>query len=61
MKNQRIIHFLLLMAYLFSPTLLTWVLSPNGSWYRPYLFWMAVVLATFLFQVLRPKTQNTKN
>jgi len=58
MNHQRLIILLLLIAYLFSPSLFTWIISPNGVWYRPYLFWMGLVLVTFIFQWRRKKPQN---
>lgn len=56
MNHQRLVILLLLIAYLFSPSLFTWIISPNGSWYRPYLVWIAVVFVTFIFQWRRKKT-----
>ncbi|MCB1616292.1 MAG: hypothetical protein KDI30_09785 [Pseudomonadales bacterium] len=41
---------LILAAYIFSPTVFSWMLTPGGSWYRPYLIWSGVVLATFILQ-----------
>lgn len=55
MHHQRLIILLLLIAYLFSPSLFTWIISPNGVWYRPYIFWIAVVIVTFVFQMSRKK------
>jgi hypothetical protein len=50
MKNQRLLIFLLLGAYIFSPSLLTWVIDPNGAWYRPYIIWALMIVAAYLFQ-----------
>ncbi len=58
MNHQRLIILLLLIVYLFTPSLFTWIISPNGAWYRPYLFWMAVILVTFTFQMFRKKPHN---
>jgi hypothetical protein len=58
MNHQRLIILLLLIAYLFSPSLFTWIISPYGAWYRPYIFWMVVILITFIFQWGRKKPHN---
>ena len=58
MNHQRPIILLLLIAYLFSPSLFTWIISPTGAWYRPYIFWIAVVFITFILQWRRKKTQD---
>ncbi|HWV15074.1 MAG TPA: hypothetical protein VN030_06545 [Cellvibrio sp.] len=55
MHHQRLVILLLLIAYLFSPSLFTWIISPNGVWYRPYIFWIGVVIVTFAFQMSRKK------
>lgn len=58
MNHQRLIILLLLIAYLFSPSLFTWIISPTGAWYRPYIFWIAVVFVTFVYQMRRRKPRN---
>lgn len=50
MYIPRSILLLVLAAYIFSPTVFGWMLTPGGSWYRPYLIWAAVVIATFVLQ-----------
>lgn len=55
MQNQRLLIFLLLGAYIFSPSLLTWVIDPDGAWYRPYFIWALLIVAAFLFQRNRHK------
>ena len=50
MNNQRFILLLLLLAYVFSPTLFNWVVNPDGSWYRPYIIWSIVIVVAFLIQ-----------
>jgi hypothetical protein len=27
------------------------MLTPGGSWYRPYLIWSLVIIATFIMQL----------
>lgn len=50
MYISRSVLLLLLTAYIFSPTILSWMIYPNGIWYRPYLIWAALVLAAALLQ-----------
>lgn len=41
---------MIMAAYVFSPSLFSWMIDPAGVWYRPYLIWMGIVLAAFLLQ-----------
>lgn len=58
MNNQRLVILLLLIAYIFSPTLFTWIINPEGAWYRPYLIWLLVIVIAFVIQVRRKKSPN---
>ncbi|BFM12764.1 hypothetical protein R50072_29170 [Simiduia litorea] len=50
MPNQRLIILLLLVAYIFSPTLFGWVINENGSWYRPFIIWVFVIVIAYFIQ-----------
>lgn len=50
MNNQRLLIGLLLGAYIFSPSLLTWMIDPSGAWYRPYILWIALIVTAYLLQ-----------
>lgn len=58
MNNQRLVILLLLIAYIFSPTLFTWIINPEGAWYRPYLIWVLVIVIAFVMQLRRRKTPH---
>ncbi len=53
MNKQRPILIIILLAYIFLPSLLHWVVNEEGHWYRPFLVWLAAIIAAFLFQVRR--------
>jgi hypothetical protein len=55
MNNQRLVILLLLIAYIFSPTLFDWIINPEGAWYRPYIAWMLVIAIAFIVQLRRKK------
>ena len=55
MNSQRPLLFLLLVLYVFSPTLFNWVVNPDGSWYRPYIIWMLVVAIAYIAQNRRKR------
>lgn len=57
MHNQRLLILILLVAYIFSPTLFTWMVNPEGAWYRPYIIWAALIATAFIFQ----KRNNTND
>lgn len=53
MNNQRLIILLLLVAYIFSPSLFNWIINPEGAWYRPYVVWVIVIVIAFVMQIRR--------
>lgn len=56
MNNQRLVILLLLIGYIFSPTLFTWIVNPEGAWYRPYVIWVLVIVIAFVIQLRRKKS-----
>ncbi|MGH1470905.1 MAG: hypothetical protein ACRBCS_06905 [Cellvibrionaceae bacterium] len=56
MKTRSLV-FLFLGLYIFSPTFYTWMINPNGSWYRPFIIWAVVIVIAF---VLQSKTNKTR-
>lgn len=50
MNKQRPLILLVLVAYIFSPTLYAWVIDPAGAWYKPYIIWAMVVVAAYILQ-----------
>lgn len=58
MSNQRLVILLLLLAYIFSPTVFSWILAPNGAWYRPYIVWVVVIVIAFVMQWRRYKVRD---
>lgn len=53
MNNQRLVILLLLVAYIFSPSLFNWIINPEGAWYRPYIVWVVVIVIAFIMQIRR--------
>lgn len=50
MSNQRLLLCTLLVAYIFTPTLFSWIISPEGSWYKPFIIWILIILGAYLLQ-----------
>lgn len=50
MSNQRFLFFTVLIAYIFTPTLFNWVVSPTGAWYKPFIVWILIVIGAYLLQ-----------
>lgn len=48
--NTRPLILLLLVFYVFSPTLFNWMINPSGSWYRPYIIWAVVIVLAYFVQ-----------
>jgi len=57
MKRQRPLLLLILVVYIFSPTLLSWVMQPGSAWYRPFIIWALVIVVAFVLQQDR-KSRN---
>lgn len=58
MNNQRLVILLLLVAYIFSPSLFNWIINTEGAWYRPYIVWVVVIVIAFIMQIRRKKYQD---
>ncbi len=52
MQNYRFLLLLLLIIYIFSPTLFGWILTPTAIWYKPYLLWLLMIVSIHLVQRL---------
>ncbi|WP_082086922.1 hypothetical protein [Teredinibacter purpureus] len=50
MKRQRPLLLMLLVIYIFAPVLFSWIVHPDGGWYRPFVIWLLVVLIAFIIQ-----------
>lgn len=50
MQNHRFLFPLLLIIYIFSPTLFGWILAPTAIWYKPYLLWLLMIVSIYLVQ-----------
>ncbi len=51
MNRRRPILLLLLIAYIFSPSLMGWIFDTNGVWYRPFIIWTIVIAIAFAIAV----------
>ncbi|MFT7388209.1 MAG: putative membrane protein [Candidatus Endobugula sp.] len=50
MSNHRLLLLALLVAYIFTPTLFNWMISSGGSWYRPFIIWLIIIVIAFVMQ-----------
>lgn len=58
MNNQRLVILLLLIAYIFSPTLFSWIIDPEGAWFRPYIAWVAVIVIAYIVQARKKRSHD---
>lgn len=56
MNRQSPLILLLLVAYIFLPTVLNWLTDASSGWYKPFIVWMGVVIGAYLMQ-----KRNTKH
>lgn len=50
MSKHRLLLLIFLVVYIFAPTLLNWMMSYNGVWYRPFIIWALIIIAIFSLQ-----------
>ena len=55
MNNPSPLVYLALVAYIFAPSLIGWVMDPQGAWYRPFGVWLLVVAIAYLVQKYKSK------
>ncbi|WP_176491138.1 MULTISPECIES: hypothetical protein [Microbulbifer] len=53
MSNRTLLILLVLVGYVFSPTVFTWMINPAGAWYRPFILWIALILLAVIVQMRR--------
>ncbi len=44
------IVLIVLLLYIAAPPLLDWVTEPSGAWYKPFGFWLLVIVIAFVVQ-----------
>ncbi len=54
MRQQRPLLLLILIAYMFSPSILGWATNPHDAWYKPYILWALVVAVAFALAWRKP-------
>ena len=54
MNHKRPLLLIILTAYIFAPTVYSWVVDPNGAWFRAFIIWALVVIVTFIIQINSP-------
>ncbi|MFT5116818.1 MAG: putative membrane protein [Kiritimatiellia bacterium] len=47
MTNHRLLLLILLVAYIFTPTLFNWIIASDGAWYRPFIIWLLIIVIAF--------------
>lgn len=50
MHIHRLVLILVVGIFLFSPAIMDWWIASTNSWYRPYLLWLLLIIATFILQ-----------
>lgn len=48
--RQSPLLLILLLLFIFSPSLFSWLLSTTGGWYRPYIIWLAIIIIAYFVQ-----------
>jgi len=50
MNRQSPLLLIFLLLFIFSPSLISWVLNADGAWYRPYIIWLVVIVMAYFTQ-----------
>ncbi len=51
MNKKAPLLLLTLITFVFLPSLLQWMLDTSGSWYRPFIVWLVIIIVTFIIQL----------
>ncbi|GAB2886169.1 hypothetical protein ACCI51_00455 [Microbulbifer echini] len=57
MSNRTLLILLVLVGYVFSPTIFTWMINPVGAWYRPFILWFVLILLAMFIQWRRKSNE----
>ncbi|MFS1523075.1 hypothetical protein ACL7TT_03000 [Microbulbifer sp. 2304DJ12-6] len=57
MSNRTLLILLVLVGYVFSPTIFTWMINPFGAWYRPFILWFVLILLAIFIQWRRKSNE----
>jgi len=55
MNRQTPFILILLISYICFPALFGWVTAPEGLWFKPYIVWIIVIIAAYIFSTKSPK------
>lgn len=58
MNKQRPILLIVLVIYIFLPSILQWTVNDAGHWFRPFVIWIVVIFAAFILQLRKPNGQD---
>jgi hypothetical protein len=50
MHQQRPVLLLVFLAFMLSPSIISWAINPQPIWYKPFLLWALVVLVAYFIQ-----------
>lgn len=50
MSRQKPLLIIALLFYIIAPSLVEWMSSISGSWYRPFIIWLAIIIIAYVVQ-----------
>lgn len=50
MHIHRGLLLVLIMVFIFSPSIQDWITNNNAAWYRPYIAWLVMIGVAYLIQ-----------
>ena len=61
MKISPALLLLLLVIFVFSPSIQEWVMQGGSAWYRPYLLWLIIIIFVWRSARLHEQKLTAKN
>jgi hypothetical protein len=58
MYRRSPIILLLLVAYVFSPSLIHWLTDATSGWYKPFIVWLGVIVWAYFIQRRKPSPRE---
>ncbi|VUD53293.1 hypothetical protein TDB9533_01805 [Thalassocella blandensis] len=50
MSRQKPLLIIALLFYIVAPSLFEWMSAISGSWYRPFIIWLAIIIIAYIVQ-----------
>lgn len=58
MNRQTPFFLIFLLAYIFFPSLFSWIIDAHHLWYKPYLVWLLIIVLAYAISVRKDRHES---